>query len=61
MATGKLAEVEEDAQYLTEKRFADQREEYQREQDKFAREQAKANKIQSGATNSESDAKKGKE
>ena len=37
MATGRLQEVEDDATYITEKRFAEQREEVQRKADKKAR------------------------
>lgn len=46
MATGRLAEVEEDATYITEKRFADQREAYARELAKKEREEAKENKTE---------------
>lgn len=41
MATGKLQEVEEDAIYIQNKRFADQREEFAREQEKLAKKTGK--------------------
>ena len=41
MATGKLAEVEEDAVYIQSRRFQEQREEAARAQEKADRQQAK--------------------
>jgi hypothetical protein len=41
MATGKLAEVEEDAIYIAERRFRDQMEEYTREKEKLEKKQLK--------------------
>lgn len=60
MAEGRLKEVEEDAIYITEKRFADQREEYQRELAKREREESKANKVESAGSTYVPEDKKGK-
>jgi hypothetical protein len=55
MAEGKLREVEEDAEYIAKKRFAEHYEEQAREAEKRAREEAKNN-----PTDENSEDKKGK-
>lgn len=65
MAEGRLAEVEEDAMYITNKRFQDQQEDHVRAVAKAARDEAKANKagagVQSLAPAPVTEDKKGKE
>lgn len=55
-----LQEVEDDATYITNKRFAEQREEAERERQKRERDEAKANKPQPGGATYTPDETKGK-
>lgn len=66
MADGRLKEVEDDATYITQKRFQDQQLEIARQAEKKARDEAKANAngsneaLPPGGATYEPDNKKGK-